>query len=123
MWSYPCGSPDQPPSSRGRDKPLEGLVKNALARLVGDARPHPTEEGAHEAWAKVAGKRAAKHSCPASLRRARLIINVDQSSWLYELTIKKKEILRRLNGQFVGRRVKDLQFRIGEVKGYQSKAK
>jgi len=95
--------------------PLEGLVKKALTRLAGEGAL--TEERMRTVWERAAGARAATHSAPVSLRRARLIVNVDTSSWLYELTMRRPEIMRRLGGKIGGRAVKTIQFRIGEVGG------
>jgi predicted nucleic acid-binding Zn ribbon protein len=45
-----------------------------------------------------------------------LAVNCDASAWLYELSTKKREILKGLAGHFKGRRLKDIRFRIGQVK-------
>lgn len=102
-----CGSTDP------RKNPLEGLVRQALARLTKDETL--TEEGMRKAWEAAAGAGAAVHSTPVSLRKARLIVNVDGSSWLYELTMRKPEIMRNIGGKIGTRPVKSLQFRIGEI--------
>ncbi len=105
MWSSPCSS--------YRDKPLEDLVRKAVFKIAKEGGL--TEEGVREAWTKAVGRKASRHSCPASFRRSRLVVNVDGSSWLYELTLGKKELLRTLGGKFAGKQLKDIQFRIGEV--------
>lgn len=107
MLSSPCSSPDP------GERPLEGAVQEALKRLVKDKVL--TEEGVREAWEKAAGKKMAQHSRPASFRGGRLIVEVGASSWLYELTLEKKAILKRLGGKFAGKKIKNIQFRIGEV--------
>lgn len=92
---------------------MERLVKEALKKL-GGAKPF-TAEDARAAWAKAAGRKAARHSSPASFRRSRLVVNVDCSSWLYELTLQKREIIKKLDGKFGSKKVKEIQFRVGEV--------
>ncbi len=94
-------------------RPLEGLVREALSKLTKDERL--TKEGMQKVWGRAAGKKAAGHSAPASLRRSTLVVNVDGSSWLYELTLKRRDILRKLKSEFAGKKIKELRFRIGEV--------
>jgi len=57
------------------------------------------------------GKRERNHAKCANLRAGVLTVNVDSSVWLYQLSLRKEEFLRNLG---VG--VKDIRFRIGEVK-------
>src|SRR3989338_5591396 len=110
MWFSPCSSPEEAP-----EKPLEGLLKSALAKI---AKREPFREDLVKAvWGKAVGAKAARHSSPASFKRARLVVNVDGSSWLYELTLKKKEIIRKLGGKFGGKSLKEIQFRVGEIDG------
>jgi len=93
---------------------LEEVVKGVLKGLGGGGRL--TEEEMSRAWRSAAGKRAAGHSRPVSLRKALLVVNVDGSGWLYELTLKKKEILEKLEGSLKGKKIRYIRFRIGEVK-------
>jgi len=113
MLFCPCSSHSPHSAEAEFGKPLEDLVKKAVSQIIGDKRL--SEEGVRGAWTKAAGARAAKHSRPVSLRRSRLVVNVDGSSWLYELTLKKREIMEKLGGRFLGRQLKDIRFRIGEV--------
>ena len=94
--------------------PLEGVVKNIISDI--GRLGAPTEEGMAEAWEAAVGKREAKHTRPASLKKSKLIVNVDGSSWLYELTLKKKEILKKLGEELGNKKVSDIRFRIGEVR-------
>lgn len=94
--------------------PLGGVVKDIISNI--GRRGVVTEEEMLAAWETAAGRRAAKHARPASLKKSKLVVNVDGSSWLYELTLKKKEILKKLEGHLGNKRVSDIRFRIGEVK-------
>ena len=69
-----------------------------------------------EAWKAAAGKKAAPHTRAVSLRKARLVVNVDGSGWLYELTLKKKELLEKIEEKLKGKHIKEIRFRIGDVK-------
>ena len=95
--------------------PIQGILKKLLKKLGG--KDALTEEDIVAAWSDVVGVQAAGHSRPVSFRRSRLVVNVDGSSWLYELTTKKRDIIAELEGRLKGRRLKDIRLRIGEVKG------
>ena len=97
-----------------REGPLGGIVKNIISDIGPKGRL--TEEEIIGAWKAVVGKRASCHARPTSLKKASLIVNVDGSSWLYELTLRKKEILKKLGDRLRDRKVKDIRFRIGELK-------
>ena len=94
--------------------PLENLLKKIIKKL--GPKERLTEEDMFLVWQTAVGERAAAHSRPRSLRRSRLLVNVDDSGWLYELTLKKKEIMKALEGNLKGRAVKDIRLRIGEIK-------
>jgi len=86
-------------------------------------------------WEKAVGKDISKHTKPRSFKSGRLVVNVSDSSRLYELTLKKHELIKDINrrlkdidrsGQSRGgkpkgriggktRAVKEIRFRIGEV--------
>lgn len=109
MWSCP-GSPADGGSPH---KPLEGLLRDAI-KALGD-KERLGEEEIVEAWKAAAGAAAAGHSKPVSFKGAVVVVNVDNSGWLYELTLKKKEITRTLSEKLGGRKIKEIRFRIGEV--------
>ena len=93
---------------------LGGLLKKALKNLR--AKSRLTQEEMARVWQDAVGKKAASHTRTVSIRRAGLSVNVDDSGWLYELTIQKKEILKKLEGKLAGKKLKDIRFRIGEIK-------
>lgn len=93
---------------------IEEIVKNVIKKMSGAGRFG--KEEIEKMWEGAAGEAAAKHSRPVSLKRAVLIVNVDGSSWLYELTTKKRDIIKRLVQEAAGRSIKDIRLRIGEIK-------
>lgn len=95
-------------------RPLEGAVKNVISEIGKKSRF--TEEELVSAWKASVGRRASNHAQPAALKKSGLVINVDGSGWLYELTLKKKEILEKLGERLKGNGPKDIRFRIGEVR-------
>lgn len=95
-------------------KPLEGLLKDIVGAL--GSKGIFTQEDMAAAWESAVGKKAAKHSKVRSLQGSRLIVSVDGSGWLYELTVQKKDILKKLSSEIKGRKLKDITFRIGDLK-------
>jgi predicted nucleic acid-binding Zn ribbon protein len=66
-------------------------------------------------WRKAVGKKIARHTQAVSLRRERLVVNVDNPGWAYELSLKKKSLLNTLNRQAKECRVCEIQFRLGKL--------
>ncbi len=93
-------------------EPFGDVLKNVISDL---GKKRRFGEELEDAWRKTAGKRAATHTRAVSLRKARLIVNVDGSSWLYELTLKKRELLKKIENKLKGKKVKEIRFRIGDV--------
>lgn len=91
---------------------IKDITKGLIKQLTSDKESNT--EKARRAWKRAAGKRFNLHAEPTSFRRKRLIVKVDTSAWLYEMTMKKKGITSRLK-----RILKDdfnqLQFRIGKI--------
>lgn len=114
MWFCPCSSAEGADPGNGKDKPLERLFKKVIKNLGPAGRI--SEEEMIAAWEDAAGVRAAKHSRPVALRKGELVVNVDGSSWLYELTTRKKEVLGRLAAKLENKKLKNIRFRIGELK-------
>ena len=100
--------------SRAPKKPLEDVLKDIISGI--SKKGGLTEEDVDSAWERAVGEKAAEHSKPCTLKGSRLIVSVDGSSWLYELTIRKREILKSLSEILKSSRVKDITLRIGELK-------
>jgi predicted nucleic acid-binding Zn ribbon protein len=68
-------------------------------------------------WEKAAGRKAAKHTKPVFIKKKRLVVNVSDSSWLYKLTMDKRELIEKLNHglKSAKKKIKELQFRVGEI--------
>ncbi|MFA5146496.1 MAG: DciA family protein [Candidatus Omnitrophota bacterium] len=93
--------------------PLDGVLENIIAGLKKDKAV--TEEDIRAAWRRAAGRKAACHTRPVAIRRAELVVNVDDSGWLYELTLKKKDILKKLSVKLKKKKIRNVRFRIGDV--------
>ena len=94
---------------------IDSVIKSVIEKLDKTSNPTSGNVNIEKIWKEVAGGKAFVHSRPASLRRKKLVINIDGSSWLYELTLRKKELLANLKKKLGKDKVKELQFRIGEL--------
>ena len=96
-----------------KDEPLKDTIKKVIAKIE---EREKEELDVSKIWEKAAGKKASKHTKPAFLKSKRLVVNVSDSSWLYKLTLEKEGLIRGFNEGLKGRRkIKELQFRIGEI--------
>ena len=107
-----CRSPKV--SMNEKANPLEQVLKDVIKKL---SKKRPGEEEIGEAWTSAAGNAGARHSRPVTFKKGVLTVNVDGSAWLYELTTAKREIVKKLDADLKGKKkVKDIRFRIGDIK-------
>lgn len=71
----------------------------------------------YEFWEECVGRKIAKHTFPYSLtERGKLLVNVDSSPWVEELTCFHKEKIKKAINGFLGQEaVKDIFFRVGKI--------
>lgn len=93
--------------------PLKNLLKNVIS---GIEKKRKDEGDIVNLWEKTVGKKASRHTKPAFLKEGRFVVNVSNSSWLYNLTIEKRTLLQKLNRSLKKeKKVKTLQFRIQKI--------
>lgn len=97
-----------------KPEPIKDVIKGVI-KAWSDGSGKLDQDQILRIWKDAAGRRLAKHSKPVSFRSSRLIVNVDSSSYLYELTLERPRILKRLKKKFREKPLEELQFRIGEV--------
>ncbi|MBU1130506.1 DUF721 domain-containing protein [Patescibacteria group bacterium] len=92
-------------------------IKKILDKLIGKiGKKGPgKKDRILAAWKKAVGEKAAGHSRPVSIKRKVLMIEIDSSTWMYELNLKKDHILRDVRKQLGEDKVKDLRFRMGDI--------
>lgn len=77
---------------------------------------NPSLEEMGQVWKRLTGEEAARHSWPKRLVGRRLVVEVENSGWMYALGMKKAQLLEGLIELLGAGRVKALVFRIGERK-------
>ncbi|NQU73587.1 MAG: DUF721 domain-containing protein [Candidatus Omnitrophica bacterium] len=103
--------------------PIKDVVNKVIADLSNSAsKEHrPSAEEIKRLWKQAVGKMASQRSRPVSLKKGKLVVHVEDSSFLYNLTLRKREILKNL-AKDLENGIQDIQFRIGET-GEEEKTK
>src|SRR5262245_29880668 len=90
----------------------------ALAELVESAVPQLKERllelRVRQAWPTLVGAEVARRASPQALSGDVLVVAVDNSPWLQELTLRSAELTSRINTTFPG--VRSLRFTLGSLR-------
>lgn len=92
---------------------IKDIVKNVIKKL--ETKVHGTKEEILRTWARAAGSKATQHSRPVAIRQKVLTIEVDSSTWLYALNLKKKSILEDMRKVLGRDKIEDIRFKMGEI--------
>ncbi|MBL8006012.1 MAG: DUF721 domain-containing protein [Ignavibacteria bacterium] len=61
-------------------------------------------------WKDCVGNAIANYSSPVEIRKNKLFVRVENSAWRYELSIKKDEIIEKLNKSLKKKIIKEIIF-------------
>ncbi len=92
---------------------VRDVVADVLKKMYADAKP--SYEDTRAAWRRLVGEKAALRSWPKRLIRGNLLVEVENSGWMFALNLKKEQLLEGLVELLGAHRVKGLTFRIGEA--------
>ena len=95
--------------------PLKDAIKNIISKLEKGAKK---DSELISIWERVVGRDISKHTKPRSLKSGRLVVNVSDSSRLYELTLKRQELIKAIN-----RQLKEKKTHTGQTRGEGPKGK
>jgi hypothetical protein len=69
-----------------------------------------------EAWEEATDENAKGHLQLVSYKNGVLMVVVENSSLLYKLTLEKREILKKFNEKYKGRKkAQNIRFRVGTI--------
>lgn len=92
----------------GKSERIKPIVDKIMRRLrkedMGDVR---------NCWEVLLGEDIASHATPVSIKDGKLFVEVDSSTWLQHLTLKRKEILEKLTDGLSGQSIREICFRHG----------
>jgi len=92
--------------------PIRDVARDVIRHLSKERSSR--EERIKKVWQKVVGEKFYPHTQPVSFRKSKLVVNVDSSAWLYELTMRKQRIVSKLK-KVLKNDFKELRFRIGKI--------
>ena len=100
---------------KGREpRSLEDIVGSLISRL--DREKKQKGDRVSSAWVQAVSKKTQQHSRPVSFKRGILMVIVENSTWLYELTMEKRQIIKRFNEAYKGRqKLTDIRYRVGKL--------
>ena len=91
-----------------RTKSVGDAIEELIAQLGIKKKLH--EQDAFLVWDQAVGERIAKVATPTRMLRGTLIVSVKSGAWRNELSMRKPEIIRRINELLNGEVVKDIKF-------------
>ena len=91
--------------------PIKKILDSTLHNLKIDS----SRKDIYDIWDREMG-RFAEHAQIVSVRDDFIIVNVDNSVFLQELVLRKKEILKKINLFLKKKPIKDMKFRAGNIK-------
>lgn len=66
-------------------------------------------------WKEIVGEVLAELTCPGNISRGTLLVMVNDSGAMQELSFRKKQILAALKVKLPEAKIEDLRFRVGKV--------
>ncbi len=89
------------------------ILKQVIKTI--DTKTHGAREEIVNAWHKAIEPGAVAHTRPVAIKKDILTVEVDSSTWLYVLSLKKKNILEAMKKTLGSAKIEDIKFRIGEI--------
>jgi predicted nucleic acid-binding Zn ribbon protein len=93
--------------------PISNIINDILKKMP------PSKEDTtlkiRAAWESSVGDKIIRHAAPISFNNKRLVVNVDNSMWLYQLGFLKEDILSKLKKSLGEDVIDDIYFKIGKV--------
>ncbi len=105
-----------PKRPKTQPRKIHHMVGSLLVKWEGHAKKREVLLGA--AWRAIAGERIAQHSRPDLLQRGRLVVLVESSVWMNELTFLKEKIKIKAKNHLsqYGIDVEEVVFRLGQTR-------
>ena len=86
-----------------------------ISQTIKDVFKNIGQDDIFSAWHKAAGPKATKHSRPVLIRDKTLLVNVDSTTWIYQLRLKEQTLLKKLGRLLERQKIQKIRFRAGEV--------
>ena len=91
---------------------IEGIVNGLLRNL--QTKKVKKASAVKDAWEAATKKETKEHAHIVNYKKGVITVIVENSSWLYKLTLEKRNILEKFNQNYRGRKkAGDIRFRVG----------
>lgn len=92
----------------GRMVCLEDEIDSFLSHMGLDARMHDMK--ILEVWKEAVGEAISAYTAPVELRKNKLFVSAENAAWRYELSLRKQEIIEKLNRHLSKNLIKEIIF-------------
>ncbi|MFC1808030.1 DUF721 domain-containing protein [Candidatus Omnitrophota bacterium] len=72
------------------------------------------EHDIYKVWSMAAGEEASKHSAPVKFNKSKLVVGVDSPTWIYQLSLNKDKIEKKINAIIKSENKIIVQLRAGD---------
>lgn len=103
--------PGPPPKSFEEPKPLGPAIESLIKKLGIASETWLNELS--DSWESIVGKDVAAHTRPGLIQNGCLVVYVDSSAWLMELSrIAKRSMLKTLQERYTPARIRDVRLQL-----------
>ena len=90
-------------------------IKNIVSGVIGKMAAHEIKESEkiERIWENILEKCELKHTRLEGVKDNILFILIDSPAWLYQMRIKKRKLLIRIQQEI--EEIKDIKFKIGKI--------
>lgn len=89
---------------------LDGLIQKW------ESRTNQKGNALFEAWRVAVDEEVKGHARPVSIKNGIIMVIVENTTWLYKLTLDKRGIIKKFNENYTGRKkAKDIRYRVGSL--------
>jgi len=94
-------------------KPLKAVLKGIIGKLDKSSQ----SSRLMVIWKDILGEKEQAYTRLTSFRKGRLVVNVSDSTRLYDLTLRRRDLIREINERLEGKKttVKEIRFKIGDI--------
>ena len=86
--------------------PIGDVLKNVFSEI--EKKQEFSEDQVIKLWKDLTGETGFRHSRPEALKKKALTVRVDNSAWMQELVLRKRQLLKGLKGFL--EKIKSLKF-------------
>ncbi len=98
---------------RSKAEGIKDVVLKVIRKI--EKQDPGKKETISKVWKDTVGEKAARHTRPVGIKRKVLAIEVDSSTWLYDLNLKKRDLVKDLKKKLAKYKIEDIRFRMGDI--------